>query len=126
VVRRHDRRARPAAGGATRSPSLEPGPLEDLRHEPDARLAIIRAYGRVEHALAAARAPRAPWQTPAEFRRSALARLPVPSAPVDRLTTLFEIARFSDRPVAGAARDAACDCLDEITAALAAEPPRAR
>ena len=96
----------------------------DLRAEPDARAAIIRVYRRFEHALAGARAPRAPWQTPAEFRRAIVARLPVPASPVARLTGLFEIARFSDRPVDAAARDAACDCLDEITAAL--EPPDAR
>jgi AcrR family transcriptional regulator len=90
---------------------------------PDARAAIIRAYGRFEHALAAARAPRAPWQTPAEFMRTTLARLPVPVPPVERLTALFEIARFSNRPVDAQARDTACDCLDEINAALDTEPP---
>jgi hypothetical protein len=91
----------------------------DLRAEPDARVAVIRAWRRFERAVADARAPRAPWQTPAEFRRSVVARLPVPSRPVERLTGLFEVARFSQRPVDAAARDAACDCLDEIVAALA-------
>jgi hypothetical protein len=90
----------------------------DLRAEPDARVAVIRAYRRFERVLAAARAPRAAWQTPAEFMRATLARLPVPIPPVERLTALFELARFSDRPVSGEARDAACDCLDEIAAAL--------
>jgi hypothetical protein len=47
-----------------------------------------------------------------------VARLPVPAPPVERLTGLFELARFSDHPVNPAARDAACDCLDEITAAV--------
>ena len=97
----------------------------DLRAEPDVRLAIIRAYGRFERALAAARAPRAVWQTPAEFMRTTLARLPVPAAPVRRLTALFELARFSAHPLGAEARDAACDCLDEITAALAEETARA-
>jgi hypothetical protein len=91
----------------------------DLRAEPDARAAVIRAWRRFERAVADARAPRAPWQTPAEFRRAVVARLPVPSRPVERLTGLFEVARFSQRPVDAAARDAACDCLDEIVAALA-------
>jgi hypothetical protein len=99
----------------------------DLRAEPDARAAVIRAYGRFERALAGARAPRAPWQTPMEFMRAALSRLSLPVLPVARLTTLFEVARFSDRALGDAARDAACDCLDEITAALATEarPPDA-
>ncbi|HSE03564.1 MAG TPA: DUF4129 domain-containing protein [Methylomirabilota bacterium] len=98
----------------------------DLRAEPDARLAIVRAYGRFERALAAARAPRAAWQTPAEFMRSTLARMPVPAPPVRRLTALFEIARFSAHPVGAEARDAACDCLDEITTALDEDAARAR
>jgi multisubunit Na+/H+ antiporter MnhB subunit len=98
----------------------------DLRAEPDARVAIIRAYGRFERALAAARAPRAVWQTPAEFMRSTLARLPVASAPVRRLTALFEVARFSTHPLGAEARDAACDSLDEIGTALEEEAVRER
>jgi len=92
--------------------------LDDLRTETDPRVAVIRAYGRFEHALADVRFPRAPWQTPAEFMRTTLARLTIPVPPVERLTALFEIARFSDRPLGGDARTAACDCLDEITTAL--------
>ena len=113
-----------SAGGP--APGREDGEVGDLRAEPDARAAVIRAYGRFEHAAAAAHAPRVAWQTPAEFMRAIVVRLPVPARPVERLTALFEVARFSDRPVAGAARDAACDCLDEITTALDAEsqPPR--
>jgi hypothetical protein len=91
---------------------------DDLRLEPDPRAAVIRAWGRFEHAVAAARAPRLSWQTPTEFMRTTIARLPVPVPPVERLTALFQVARFSDRPLAATARDAACDDLDAITAAL--------
>lgn len=98
----------------------------DLRAEPDARVAIVRAYGRFERALAAARAPRAAWQTPAEFMRTTLARLPLPAAPVRRLTALFEVARFSTHPLGAEARDAACDSLDEIGPALEEEAARER
>ncbi len=97
----------------------------DLRAEPDARRAIIRAYGRFERALAGARAPRAVWQTPAEFMRTTLARLPMAAAPVRRLTALFEIARFSAHPLGVEARDAACDCLDQIGAAIEEDASRA-
>jgi hypothetical protein len=116
-------------GAAAGAPST-PGPLgdvrADLRAEPDVRLAIIRAYGRFEGALAAARAPRATWQTPAEFMRATLARVPVPAPPVRRLTALFEIARFSAHSLGAEARDAACDCLDEITTALDEDAARER
>lgn len=112
-------------------PLADEGPadgLEDLRTVADSRVAIIRVWRRFEQALAAARAPRAPWQTPAEFMRTALVRRPVPLPAVRRLTTLFEIARFSDHPLGAEARDTACDCLDEITRALQAaeEGERAR
>lgn len=93
----------------------------DPRAEPDPRQAIIYAWRRLEQALARVRAARAPWQTPTEFMRATLARLPVPRPPVERLTALFELARFSDRPLSGQARDTACDCLDEITASLESE-----
>lgn len=113
-----------------RPPAAVPEPLAliqaDLRAEPDARIAIIRAYGRFERALAAARAPRAAWQTPAEFMQTTLARLPVPAAPVRRLTALFEVARFSTHPLGAEAREAACDSLDEIGTALEEEAPRER
>lgn len=114
--------------GAAAGPAVDrqDGRLGDPRAEPDARAAVIRAYGRFEHAAAAAHVPRVAWQTPAEFMRTTLARLPLPARPVERLTALFEVARFSDRPVAGAARDAACDCLDEITSALQTASPPSR
>jgi hypothetical protein len=99
--------------------------LEDLRSVPDARAAILRVYRHFERALSDARAPRAPWQTPSEFMRAALARLPVPLVAVERLTALFEIARFSDRPLGIEARDAACDYLDEIRTALEGEAAHA-
>jgi hypothetical protein len=99
---------------------------DDPRTEPDPRRAIIRAWGRFELALTAAQAPRAPWQTPTEFMHATLARLAVPAPPVRRLTTLFEIARFSDRPLGQEASAAACESLDEITAALDENTARAR
>ena len=88
--------------------------LEDLRAEPDARRAIIRCYARFERAAAASGLAREPWQTPMEFMREALARLPAPRASVRVLTRLFELARFSDRPLGAGERDQALDALDAI------------
>lgn len=120
-------RARGAATAAAPprppAPAVEPG---DPRAEPDPRLAIIRAWGRFERALSGTRAARAPWQTPSEFMRMALTRLPLPVPAVLRLTALFELARFSGSPLAADTRETACDCLDEIQAALAEEPARGR
>jgi hypothetical protein len=100
---------------------IDDGP-DDLRTVADPRVAIIRAYGRFERALAQAGTPRTPWQTPAEFMRTTVARVPVAISPVTELTTLLEVARFSDRALGVEARDTACDCLDEIRAALEPKP----
>jgi len=92
--------------------------LEDLRLEPDARVAIIKCYRRFEQVLAAARLPRPPWQTPVEFMRAALHKLPLPAEAVAGLTGLFELARFSHHAVGTAERESAWRSLVEIRAAL--------
>jgi hypothetical protein len=92
--------------------------LDDLLEDVDARRAIIRCYRRFEDALARSRVPRAPWQTPLEFMRDALARLPLPSDAVERLTRLFERARFGNEPLAPADRDIAWGALLAIRGSL--------
>jgi hypothetical protein len=92
--------------------------LDDLRREPDARAAILRIYRHFERALAGAAVPRRPWQTPTEFMRAVLSRLPLPASPVRSLTGLFEIARFSRHPLGEAERDSAWRSLTEIRATL--------
>jgi len=95
--------------------------LGDLSEEADARLAIIRCYRRFEVALARSRVPRSPWQTPLEFMRDALARLPLPSDAVEQLTRLFERARFSNEPLGRAERDSAWASLVAIRGSLEAD-----
>jgi hypothetical protein len=95
--------------------------LDDLADEPEPRAAIIAAYRRFERAAARARVRRAPWQTAGEFMRDAQRHLPIPGLAVERLTRLFELARFSDHPVRASDRDLARACLEEIRAALVRE-----
>ncbi len=95
--------------------------LDDLASEPDARVAIIKCYRRFERVAARARVPRAPWQTPEEFMREALRRLVLPHRAVDRLTRLFELARFSVHPLGSSERDSARACLEEISSELERE-----
>jgi hypothetical protein len=116
----------------TRVPPVPPGlaeavdeSLESLRQDPDARRAIIRCYRRFEGVLTGIGFPRAPWETPAEFMRTALALLPVPPAALSTLTTLFELSRFSQHPVGPAERDTAVTSLTEIKAAIDRREPRA-
>jgi hypothetical protein len=110
-----------------------PGPLEaavaesldELRLDPDPRRAIIGCYRRFEHALARSRFPRAPWQTPLEFLRAVLERLPLPADAVRTLTGLFERARFSDEVLGEADRQAALEAVLAIQASLDARPAAA-
>lgn len=95
--------------------------LKELRLEPDARAAIIKIYHNFERALAGAALPRRPWQTPIEFMRTVLGKLPLPAPPIHRLTRLFELARFSQHPVGAPERDSAWQSLTEIRAAVKAQ-----
>ncbi len=81
-------------------------------------MAIIRCYRRFERVAAHARVIRAPWQTPHEFMRETLRRLTVPPIAVDRLTRLFELARFSTHPLGAPERDSARACLEDIRSEL--------
>jgi Domain of unknown function (DUF4129) len=92
--------------------------LEDLRGEMDARRAITRCFARFERAAAAAGLERRPWQTAMEFMHAALSRLPAPPSAVRTLTALFELARFSDRPLGSVERDRALAALDDVKAAI--------
>jgi hypothetical protein len=94
--------------------------LDELRLEADARAAILKIYRNFERVLAVAEVPRRPWQTPIEFMRLALAKLPLPRLPVERLTQLFEIARFSRHPLGADERDSAWRSLTEIRAEIEA------
>ena len=95
--------------------------LDALRREADARRAIIRCYRRFEHALIRRGVPRDPWETPTEFMRRALGRLPLPPPVVKNLIDLFHLARFSEHPLGPRERDHAVDALLEIRTALEEE-----
>lgn len=85
--------------------------LDDLRHEPDLRRAIIAAYARMEGALAGAGLPRRPSEAPVEYMERALTALDTSAAPVHRLTVLFEWAKFSQHEPEPEMRDEAIDAL---------------
>jgi uncharacterized protein DUF4129 len=119
IARWWERRER-AAAAEPLGEAVQDG-LDDLAIEPDARSAIIRCYRRFERVAARARVPRAPWQTPDEFMRETLRRLEIPRSAVDRLTRLFELARFSRHPLGSPERNAARACLEEIRATLERE-----
>ena len=95
--------------------------IRDIERDPDPRRAIIRAYARMEAVLARGGIPRRPSDTPLEYIEGALRTLAIPAGPARSLTDLFEIARFSDRPVDISMKRLAIDCLLDIRSALLSE-----
>ena len=95
--------------------------INDIERDPDPRRAIIRAYARMEAVLARGGIPRRPSETPLEYIDGALRTLAIPAAPARSLTDLFEIARFSDRPIDISMKRRAIDCLLDIRSALMSE-----
>jgi hypothetical protein len=73
--------------------------LADLESERDPRLAVKRAYARMEESLGAIELSRALDETPTEFTARVLRVLGASAAAASDLTGLFEIARFSDHPM---------------------------
>jgi cytochrome b561 len=95
--------------------------ISDIERDPDPRRAIIRAYARMEAVLARGGIPRRPSETPLEYIDGALRTLAIPAGPARSLTDLFEIARFSDRPIDISMKRRAIDCLLDIRSALMSE-----
>jgi hypothetical protein len=101
--------------------------LDDLRHDPDLRRAIVAAYARMEAALAHAGLPRSPAEAPFEYLERALTALDTSAESVRRLTALFEWAKFSHHEPDPAMRDEAIDALvavrDELRAPTEEQVP---
>jgi Domain of unknown function (DUF4129) len=73
--------------------------IDDLEREPDARLAVIAAYARMEGVLARRGHARKPAETPFEYLSRILLSLRVRAQAVRDLTELFERAKFSTHEI---------------------------
>ncbi|HKY23866.1 MAG TPA: DUF4129 domain-containing protein [Gaiella sp.] len=93
--------------------------LADLESERDPRLAVKRAYARMEESLGEVELSRAPDETPTEFTARVLRVLGVSAAAASDLTGLFEIARFSDHPMDEDDRRRAIASVRRVEAELA-------
>lgn len=93
--------------------------LADLAAEPDPRRAVIMAYARMERALREQGVARRSWETPTEYLDRVLRQLGARAASVDRLTELFQQAKFSHHPVDDAMKRAAIEALEQVRAGLA-------
>jgi Domain of unknown function (DUF4129) len=88
--------------------------LADLYAEVDPRKAIIAAYARVERVFASYGLPREPSEAPVEYLDRALPELRASGAALQRLTSLFQWAKFSAHDVDPKMRDEAIGALLEV------------
>ena len=88
--------------------------IADLRAEPDPRTAVIAAYAQMERALADVGLQRRPDEAPREYLGRVLPDVGAQTASVERLTGLFERAKFSPHTIDAAMKDAAIDALESL------------
>ncbi len=96
-----------------------------LRDHPDPRQAIILAYASLLDGLAQAGCARRMHEAPEEHLRRAMGELRVPPQPLEAVTQLFLLARFSTHPLAEADRDTARAALGDAEAQLRVLAPAA-
>ncbi len=100
--------------------------LDDLRAESDPRRAIIAAYARLEHALAANGVARLRSETPDEYLARVLHDLELTPDAIGRLTALFREAKFSHHAVDATMKESAIAALEQVRDELRALRDAAR
>jgi Domain of unknown function (DUF4129) len=88
--------------------------VEDLRAESDPRRAVIAAYAQMEAALGRAGLPRAPSEAPREYLERVLPAVGAGGESVERLTGLFERAKFSPHAIDAAMKEEAISALESL------------
>lgn len=96
--------------------------IDDLEAEPDARRAVIAAYARMEAVLGRHGLQRRASETPLEYLRRILLDLSARADAVQRLTDLFEQAKFSRHEIDGPMKLDAIRALRTIRDDLQAAP----
>ena len=92
--------------------------LDDLHSERDPRLAVIRAYARMEQTFAAHGIPRERADTPLEYLARVLASISVSASSARGLTELYERAKFSQHAIDETMKDDAIEALAGLRADL--------
>jgi Domain of unknown function (DUF4129) len=117
--KRRRRRLPPDVLGAEELADVLDETLADLREEEDPRRAVIAAYARMERALAAHGVPRRRFEAPHEYLRRVLVELTGGRRAAERLTALFERARFSTHAVDAQMKADAVAAVEDLQDALA-------
>ncbi|HEV2592203.1 MAG TPA: DUF4129 domain-containing protein [Gaiellaceae bacterium] len=93
--------------------------IDDLEREADPRKAVIAAYARMERTFERLGLARRPSETAIEYLRRVLHELTSRSGAVERLTSLFESAKFSRHEVTVDMKNDAISSLREIRESIA-------
>jgi hypothetical protein len=88
--------------------------IDDLRDEPDARRAIVAAYARMETVFARHDMERRASETAGEYLHRIVVVLTARSEPIERLTALFERAKFGQGAIDSSMKDEAIAALTAI------------
>jgi hypothetical protein len=96
--------------------------LEEIAIPADPRAAVLAAYARMEAALGRVDLGRRPSEAPREYLARFEAALGGGRGPAERLTTLFERARFSPHAIGEPLRAEALDALTALRTELEATP----
>ena len=113
LVRRREPRPRAMRTAAELARALD-ATLDDLRADPDPRRAVIAAYAQMERALARAGLPRKPSEAPREYLHRALPAVGAGATSVERLTLLFERAKFSPHAIDAEMKEEAIAALESL------------
>jgi hypothetical protein len=95
------------------------GSMAELEGERDPRVAIQRAYVRMEESFGAIELVRARDETPSEFTTRVLRVLGASAGAASDLTALFEVARFSDHAMSEGNRGRAIASVRRVEAEIA-------
>lgn len=88
--------------------------LEEIEREPDSRKAVIRAYAGMERTLAERGLGRRRHEAPVEYLTRAFAAIQMSKGAGERLTRLFERARFSEHEIGLETKREAIAALTEV------------
>ena len=113
LIRRREPRPRAMRAAAELARALD-ATLDDLRADPDPRRAVIAAYAQMERALARAGLPRKPSEAPREYLHRALPAVGAGATSVERLTLLFERAKFSPHAIDAEMKEEAIAALESL------------
>jgi hypothetical protein len=114
VVRRRRLPLREGAGLGEQLAFALDDAIDDVQAESDPRRAVIKAYARMEQILAAYGLPRAAAEAPFEYLARTLGLLHASAASVERLTDLFERAKFSLHEIGPELREEAILALTAV------------